>query len=123
MGKPPLSIVNPTVTAASPPRQLGDHGLTLWNAIMIEYRIDDRAGRELLCQACAAADRVEALASQISADGEVIHGRAGPKAHPALRDELANRAFVVKTLERLGLNLEAIRPSPGRPPKTDGWRG
>ena len=84
------------------------------------YRIDDIGGIELLAQACAAADRVEALAERINADGEVVHTRAGPKAHPALRDELAGRAFVVRTLERLGLNVETIKPM-GRPSKA--WRG
>ena len=58
-----------------------------------EYRIDDAGGIELLAQACAAADRVEALAERINVDGEVVHTRAGPKAHPALRDELAGRAI------------------------------
>ena len=74
----------------------------------------------MLAQACAAADRVEALAERISADGEVVSSRAGPKAHPALRDELAGRAFIVRTLERLGLNVETIKPI-GRPSK--GWSG
>jgi hypothetical protein len=84
------------------------------------YRIDDVGGIELLAQCCAAQDRVEALAERISADGEVANTRAGPKAHPALRDELAGRAFIVRTLERLGLNVETIKPM-GRPSK--GWRG
>lgn len=87
-----------------------------------EYRIDDAGGIELLAQACAAADRVEALAERINVDGEVVHTRAGPKAHPALRDELAGRAFICRTLERLGLNLETIKPI-GRPPRDSGWRG
>jgi hypothetical protein len=118
--KPPLTLVNPMSTGISPPRKLGNAGLSLWNAVQSEYRIADAGGVELLAQACAAADRVEALAERISTDGEVIHSRAGPKAHPALRDELAGRAFICRTLERLGLNLEAIKPV-GRPP--GGWKG
>jgi hypothetical protein len=46
----------------------------------------------------------------LAADGEVIHTRNGPEAHPALRDELQGRAFIVRTLERLGLNVETIKP-------------
>jgi hypothetical protein len=114
-GKARLSLVDPSTIGIAPPRQLGEHGLALWNAVQGAYRIDDAGGIELLAQACAAADRVEALATQIDEDGEIIRGRAGPKAHPALRDELAGRAFIVRTLERLGLTLEAIRPM-GRPP-------
>jgi len=118
--KPPLTVIDPASTGVAPPRKLGQHGLSLWNSVQNAYRIDDVGGIELLAQACAAADRVEALAERISADGEVIAGPAGPKAHPALRDELAGRAFVVRTLERLGLNVETIKPL-GRPSK--GWRG
>jgi hypothetical protein len=120
--KPPLTLVDPTSTAISPPRKLGERGLSLWNAVQNEYRIDDAGGIELLAQACAAADRVEALAERINTDGEVVHTRAGPKAHPALRDELAGRAFICRTLERLGLNLETIKPI-GRPARGGGWRG
>ena len=116
MGKPPLTVVGLDATGSPPPRPLGRHGTALWDAITREYRVDDPAGVEFLTQACAAADRVEALAERIDADGSVIHTKAGPKAHPALRDELAGRAFIVRTLERLGLNYEALRPASGRPP-------
>ena len=118
--KSPLTLVGPTSTGVSPPRKLGQHGLSLWNSVQAAYQIDDVGGIELLAQACAASDRVEALAERISADGEVVTTRAGPKAHPALRDELAGRAFIVRTLERLGLNVEAIKPI-GRP--SDRWGG
>jgi hypothetical protein len=77
---------------------------------------------ELLAQACEASDRVAALSERIGRDGEVIHTRTGPRAHPALRDELAGRAFIVRTLERLGLTVEAIKPT-GRPPRGLGWTG
>jgi hypothetical protein len=118
--RPPLTLLDPASTGVAPPRKLGQYGLSLWNSIQGAYRIDDVGGIELLAQVCAAADRVEALAERIGVDGEVIHTRAGPKAHPALRDELAGRAFIVRTLERLGLNVEAIKPL-GRPSK--GWKG
>jgi len=75
---------------------------------------DHGGGIELLAQACAALDRAESLA------GAVIRTRSGPKSHPAAKDELQNRAFVVRTLERLGLNVEAIK-TPGRPPHAYGW--
>ena len=35
-----------------------------------------------IAQACAACDRAEALAERVNADGEIIHTRNGPKAHP-----------------------------------------
>ena len=90
---------------------------------MAEYGIADRGGIELLAQAAAAVDRIESLRAAIDRDGEVVIVRGVPRAHPGLRDELAGRAFVVRTLERLGLNVEAIKSGPGRPPRAYGWTG
>src|SRR5262245_46284559 len=117
-GKPPFSIVAGETAIISSPRPLGSHGQRLWDRIQREYRIDDCGGTELLYQACAATDRVEALAEAIARDGEVVHSRSGvPRSHPSIRDELQLRAFIVKTIEKLGINFEAIKPL-GRP---SGW--
>jgi len=89
---------------------------------MSEYDIQDSGGLEMLLQACAALDRAESLREQIDQDGEVIRLRSMVRDHPALKHELANRAFVVRTLAKLGLNFEAIRPSVGRPPQPMGWQ-
>jgi hypothetical protein len=112
--KPPLTVVDLAASGPAPPRKLGQHGLDLWLSVMAEYQIEDRGGIELLAQACGALDRIEALAERISADGEIVMVRGVPKPHPCLRDELAARSFVCRTLERLGLNLEAVKPI-GRP--------
>jgi hypothetical protein len=123
-GRPPFSIVSSGATAGSPPRNLGQHGHKLWNEIQAAYGITDRGGIELLAQACAACDRAEGLAEAIARDGPVIYTRAGiPKSHPAAKDELACRAFIVKTLERLGLNVEAVKPTSGRPTNPYGYTG
>jgi hypothetical protein len=117
--KPSLRLVRPTgATDDAPPRTLGQHGTSLWNRITTEYEITDAGGRELLTLACQQLDRAEALKAQIDAEGEIVQTRNGPKDHPALRHELGARAFVVKTLLRLGLNVEPLRPVPGRPA---GW--
>jgi hypothetical protein len=87
-----MALFEPTSTTIPPPRKLGHHGLSLWNSVQTAYRIDDVGGIALLAECCAARDRVEALAEAINRD---IQTRAGPKAHPALRDELAGRAFIV----------------------------
>jgi hypothetical protein len=114
-----LSIVSPEMTGGSPPRDLGQHGRKLWDEIQAAYGITDRGGVELLAQACAALDRAEAMAAAITTDGPVIYTRTGvPRSHPAVKDELACRAFVVRTLERLGLNVESVRPV-GK----SGWTG
>jgi hypothetical protein len=121
--KPTLTVVEPAPTGVQPPRKLGDHGRALWDRIMAAYDIDDEGGREMLAQACAALDRVEALREQIDRDGPIVKVRGAVREHPALKAELAGRAFVVRTLHRLGLDVEPVRPSAGRPPAVGGWSG
>jgi len=111
----------PGGTSISPPRQLGEHGLALWNSVMAEYRIEDRGGIELLAQACTALDRAESLAQAVARDGDTAVSKGGlPKVHPGIREEMNCRAFVCRVLERLGLNVEAVRPQ-GRPGRPSGW--
>ena len=86
----------------------------LWARVHSEYSISDAGGIELLAQACAVVDRAEALAACVERDGVMIYDKQDPKAHPALKEELAARAFICRTLQRLGINVEAIKP-PGRP--------
>ena len=104
--------------APNPPRKLGPAGQSLWDRIQAEFAITDVGGVELLCLACQALDRAEALADAIARDGEVIHSRTGvPKTHPAVKDELACRAFVSKMLQKLGVTDEPLK-SIGRPPRS-----
>jgi hypothetical protein len=86
----------------------------LWRAILGEYGVEDAGGIEMLLQACQALDRAEACRDHIDRDGEVLRTKTGMKDHPALKHEIANRSFVVRTLHRLGLDVEAIKPV-GRP--------
>src|SRR5262249_39994075 len=87
-----------TASIISPPLQLGPHGTKLWNAILSEYCIGDAGGLQLLGEACAARDRAESLAEAIARDGAVVYSRAGvPQSHPAVKDELAARALVIRT--------------------------
>jgi hypothetical protein len=115
-GKPPhLTVVEPGATGVQPPRALGEAGLGLWRRVTAEYDVSDASGIEFLCLAGEALDRAQGLSEAIARDGEIIRTTAGPRAHPAIRDELANRAFVTRTLQRLGLNYEPLRSAPGRP--------
>ena len=70
---------------------------------------------EMLLLACQSLDRAERCRAAIDRDGEIIEGPSGPKDHPAMKHELANRAFVVRALQRLGLDVEAVRPSADLP--------
>jgi hypothetical protein len=140
--KAALKLVTTDAEPAKPPLDLGRPGRTLWDAITSEFEINDSAGRELLSQACIAADRAEECAAEISRDGVTVDTRCGPKEHPLLKHELANRSFrdgvtvdtrcgpkehpllkhelanrsfVIRALGKLGLTFEAIKPI-GRPP-------
>jgi hypothetical protein len=119
MTKPALKTV-PSDGVSAPPRPLGRHGTELWRSIMNEYEIADRGGTELLAEACVMLDRAEELAAAIGRDGVVIYGKSGPREHPAVKGELGARSFVVRTLGRLGLDVEAIK-SVGRPPPGNHW--
>jgi hypothetical protein len=105
----------PGRTGPAPPVGLGSMGTSLWVDIVAAYEFSDRASYETLGQACMAADRAESCRKQIEEDGEVIRSRGSVRDHPLIKHELAARAFVVRTLARLGLDLEPVRPGPGRP--------
>jgi len=108
--KPPkLTLVGADTVANPPPRALGKAGLALWIGVTAENVFEDCAGREMLCAACQALDTAELCAEQIAADGPVIRKGGTVREHPALRAELANRSFVVRTLSRLGLDAEPLR--------------
>jgi hypothetical protein len=114
--KPTLAVVD--ATAASyppPPKKLAKPGATLWREIQVEYAIEDVGGRELLLQCCLAKDRLARLAARIDEDGEIVRTPSGPKLHPAVAEERALRAFIVRTLAKLGITLESLKPV-GRPP-------
>jgi phage terminase small subunit len=116
-----LSLVTGEQPAVKPPRKLGKHGAHLWKTVLDEYQIEDAGGVEMLASACQALDRAERCREAIDNEGEMIRTKAaGPRDHPLLKHELAARSFVVRMLQRLGLNMEAIKPT-GRPPRGLGW--
>lgn len=108
--------------APNPPRKLGSAGESLWYRVQSEYRIHDVGGVELLMQCCSEVDRVEKLAAAIDQDGERIMTKAGPKDHPCLKHEVAARAFICRTLQRLGITDEVIQPV-GHPTRPTSWKG
>src|SRR5262245_35127464 len=110
-----------TRPAPEPPRPLGIHGARLWASVHHEYQLQDSGGLELLALAAQSLDRAESCRTRIDRDGELIETPGGMKDHPLLKHELAARAFVARTLQRLGLDVEPVRPV-GRP-GIGGYRG
>ena len=118
---PPLTLVKPTpskANGASPPSGLGKSGKMLWQSIQSEYKIDDAGGRALLHQICISIDRADECAEAIDRDGPMIRTKNGLRDHPLLKLELQSRAFIVRALHRLGLDIEPPRAGPGRPSGT-----
>src|SRR5262245_17010011 len=105
---PKLHVMTADQSGIKSPRKLGRHGGQLWKTVMHEYQIDDAGGLEMLASACQALDRAERCREAIDDDGEMIRIKGGHREHPLLKHELASRSFVVRTLQRLGLNVEAI---------------
>jgi hypothetical protein len=119
----PFTVVEETLeNGLKPPRKFGPAGESLWIRVQNEYAVGDVGGLELLTQCCMAADRAEALAAIIEADGERIVTKSGPRAHPCIREETSVRAFICRTLQRLGITDEPVKPM-GRPAKGFGWKG
>jgi hypothetical protein len=111
-----LADFNHRLSLPKAPANLGKAGTSLWRRILSEYDIADSGGLELLAQICFAAERAERLRMRIDADGEIVVSERGMREHPGLKAELMARSFVVRSLQRLGINLEAIRPASGTRP-------
>jgi hypothetical protein len=121
--KPKLEIVGPsTADPSAPPAMLGKAGRKLWQAIQSEYIITDCGGLALLEQICATVDEIAECSAIIARDGRMIRGKFGPREHPLIKTQLSLRSFVVRTVQKLGINFEATKPF-GRPSAGFGWRG
>jgi hypothetical protein len=121
--KPKLALVGATAPdATSPPATLREAGSILWRSVMSEYQITDSGGLAILEQACASADRASEFAAAIDRDGPMIASKAGVRAHPLIRAEMAARGFTCRALQKLGLNIEPIK-GVGRPASGFGWKG
>jgi hypothetical protein len=120
--KPPLTLVQGAVAVLpDPPASLGEAGRALWRSIQTQYGIYDAGGIAVLEMACGATDRVAQYAAIINEQGPVIITKSGMREHPLVKSEIATRALIGRLISRLGLDIEALRPTPGRPPQGFGW--
>jgi terminase small subunit-like protein len=116
MKKPKLKLVGATkANPFAPPASLGKAGAAQWQTIMVEYEISDAGGIAILEQICAATDNLHDCDVSIARHGSIIKTRNGVREHPLLKQRLALRGFICRSMTRLGLNLEAVK-TPGRPP-------
>jgi hypothetical protein len=90
-------------------------GRKLWQAIHADYVIEDAGGHQMLLPICEAADSLTGYNEQIARDGPTIRTKSGIRGHPLLKHQLATRSFIVRSLHRLGLDIEPARHVIGRP--------
>jgi hypothetical protein len=110
---PNLTLMEPDGTGKQPRATLGPHGRKLWQKMSASVSSRDEAAKEALRQVCIATDRLAMIEKAIAHDGPTVTGRYGQLCeHPLLRLELSLRAFITRSLARLG---EERRPV-GRPP-------
>ena len=114
--KPHLQLV-PSLPPGhpQPPGPLDQFGMDLWISITSQYEFEDPGSIEILYQACCCRSRAERCRQQIDRQGEVIVTKAGPRTHPTLMQEHQNRVSCARLIEKLGLALEPVHPTPGRP--------
>ena len=113
---PRLTVVSGVLaTAVGPPAALGAAGSKLWRSILAQYDIHDAGGLAILENACAARDSANGSAEIIAAEGRIVRTKTGRREHPLIKHEIAARALTAKLLQRLGLDVEPVRPSVGRP--------
>ena len=110
---PPLLIIG-APEPSPPPRPLNATGMELWNSIQREFTVTDSGGVELLLQSCALADRIAALAAEIERTGLMLPTKEGVRSNPLLKEEIGARSLLIRTLQKLGITDESIRPV-GRP--------
>jgi hypothetical protein len=114
--KPMLTVVSGALaTIIEPPSTLGEPGAKLWRSVMKQYDIRDAGGLAILEAACAARDRRTDWAAIITQEGPMIRTKQGPKEHPLIRHEREERALECRLLQKLGLDVEPVRPGVGRP--------
>ena len=117
MKKPTLTVVDQSKpNALAPPASLGEAGCTLWSDLHRDFYIEDAGGAQMLLQICEAADSLAGFDQQIARDGPTIRTKSGMREHPLLKHQLATRSFIVRSLHRLGLDVEPTRNEVGRPP-------
>jgi hypothetical protein len=101
---------------AGMPANLGPHGTRLWRAVTDQVVVADIGGQVLLELAARAFDRAEDCAGRIAEEGPTIMTKGGPREHPLLRCEIQNRALLSRLITKLGLDLEPLHRTIGRPP-------
>jgi len=98
------------------PKGLSAEARRLWHALRTDYEISDSAGLLLLETAMRSYDRALQARKTIAVEGAIVLDRFGQrKPHPLLALERDARLVMMKALQELHLDVEAVG-AVGRPP-------
>ena len=89
----------------APPPGTGAAGRRMWRSIMVAYQLSETED-VLLRQAVRTADHVASLDAVLAAEGLMVPGRDGLKAHPALVEVRQQRLVLARLLAALRLPVE-----------------
>jgi hypothetical protein len=84
------------------PKGIGPRAAALWADVVAEWMLDEHE-LILLDEAVRTVDMLDRLAAIVAADGPVIDGKAGLKAHPALVESRQLRITLARLLAALRL--------------------
>jgi P27 family predicted phage terminase small subunit len=99
-----------------PPKGLSKEASDWWKKIVSEYVLEDSAGYLLLQVALESFDTMRACQKAIKEQGLYIKDRWGQlKVNPLTITERDSKAQLLASLKSLNLDIEVLRPTPGRP--------
>lgn len=100
-----------------PPEGLSPAAAQWWRELVAEYAISDPGGRLILETAMRAFMRMTEAQALLDRDGLTVADRwKQQKPHPATTTERDSRIALLGALKALSLDVEPVRPGPGRPP-------
>lgn len=99
-----------------PPKNLSLDAKKLWTDLVAEYTLTDVAGMAILEAGLESFDRARAAKELLDVEGMVVEDRwSQKKSHPATAIERDSRAAWLSALKMLNLDIEPLKPGPGRP--------
>src|SRR5690349_11405914 len=111
----PLRVHSTALPA--PPGHLSGEAKDWWGRIVREYGISDEAGLLLLQSAMESWDRVNECRVILKKEGLTVKDKYEQhRPHPAAGIERDSRKAMLAALKDLRLDVEPLRPGPGRPP-------
>jgi P27 family predicted phage terminase small subunit len=113
---PVQPLANLSFNIEPAPRHLSEQQQKLFQQLVVDYSIDDPAGRLLLTVACEALDDMQTAQEQIARDGMVVLDRFGQeKVHPLLAVVRDSRSALLSAIKQLNLDVAPLEPHIGRP--------